>query len=55
MNGHVIVLRERERYLRERIEAKRIVGWETKWDEREHNALQWAIETLRNKEGDDGA
>lgn len=52
MSGHLIVLQERERYLRHRIEAKRTVGWETRWDEREHDALQWAIDAL--KERDDG-
>lgn len=52
MNDHVLVLQEREKYLLQRIEAKRSVGWETQWDEREHNALQWAIDTLKDR--DDG-
>jgi hypothetical protein len=44
---HLIVLQERHRWLGERIKAKRAVGWETQWDEREHLALGWAIEMLQ--------
>ena len=40
------VLRERATYLRGRIAAKKEVGWETQWDERERAALLWAIDQL---------
>jgi hypothetical protein len=46
MHEHLAVLRERHKWLAARIQAKRQVGWETQWDEREHNALAWAIEEL---------
>ena len=42
------VLRERATYLRGRIEAKKVVGWEYQWDERERAALLWAIEQLQS-------
>jgi hypothetical protein len=45
---HLTVLRERAMYLRGRIEAKKVVGWETQWDARERAALLWAIEQLSN-------
>jgi hypothetical protein len=40
------VLREREAYLRARIIAKKSVGWEYAYDERERAALEWAIREL---------
>lgn len=40
----LIVLRERKRWLDARIIAKRVVGWETDWDERERDALAYVIE-----------
>lgn len=46
MTGHLDVLAQRERYLRERIQAKQRVGWEYRYDERECEALAWAIEQL---------
>jgi hypothetical protein len=44
----VAVLRERRAYLDARIEAKQRVGWETQWDERERDALAWAITELEH-------
>lgn len=44
--SELIVLRERHAWLRERIKAKKVVGWDTEWDEREHKALGWAIAQL---------
>lgn len=38
---------ERRDWLAARIEAKKSVGWETTYDEREHRALCWAIERLK--------
>jgi hypothetical protein len=40
------VLRDREAYLRQRIIAKQIVGWEWQYDSREREALEWAIRQL---------
>jgi hypothetical protein len=40
------VLRERAAYLRQRIGAKRHVGWEVEYDQREMAALEWAIGRL---------
>ena len=50
---HLQVLTERRNWLRERIEAKRRVGWEIQWDEREFAALEWVVGYL-NGETDDG-
>jgi hypothetical protein len=44
--AHLQTLREREAYLRARIVAKRSVGWEYQYDERERVALEWAIREL---------
>lgn len=49
MNEYLEVLRERATYLRGRIQAKKVVGWETQWDERERDALLWAMEQLERK------
>jgi hypothetical protein len=38
----MLVLHERYRWLKARINAKREVGWETQWDEREAAAL-WSV------------
>lgn len=46
MTDQLTVLHERRMYLDHRIEAKKQVGWETQWDERERDALAWAIERL---------
>lgn len=52
MNEHLQTLRERERYLRARVQAKASVGWEFQWDERERAALAWAIKQLTEAERD---
>jgi hypothetical protein len=44
--GHLDVSGSGGRYLRERIQAKQRVGWEYRYDEREREALAWAIEQL---------
>lgn len=49
MNEYLEVLRERATYLRGRIQAKKVVGWETTWDCRERDALLWAIEHLQKE------
>lgn len=46
MNDHLAVLQERWKWLNARIKAKKQVGWETQWDERERDALEWAISHL---------
>lgn len=50
-------LREREAYLKERVKAKKTVGWEYTYDEREQIALAWAICELSDllADEDDGA
>jgi hypothetical protein len=40
------VLQEREAYLRKRIVAKKAVGWDWWYDERERAGLEWAIRQL---------
>ena len=45
---------ERRDYLTQRIKAKRVVGWDTEYDQRECKALTWAIRQLQPRE-DDGA
>lgn len=45
-DDHYIVLAERAKWLVARIEAKRKIKWETKWDEHELAALLWALERL---------
>lgn len=44
---HLDRLDQRRRWLTERIEAKRRVGWETGYDESERDALAWALEQLK--------
>jgi hypothetical protein len=39
-------LTQRRDYLEIRIAGKSKMGWETQWDEREHDALSWALEEL---------
>lgn len=46
MPDHLQTLREREAYLQLRAEAKRKLGWEWSYDERERAALAWAIAEL---------
>jgi hypothetical protein len=46
MPDHLIVLCERRKWLDARIQAKTSVGWDTEWDERERDALAWAIDTI---------
>lgn len=46
MSDHLETLKQREAYLRERVKAKSRVGWQYEYDEREANALAWAIEIL---------
>lgn len=43
---HLQTLEERRLYLDARIKAKRSVGWDTLYDEREHAALTWAVLNL---------
>jgi hypothetical protein len=43
---HLETLRQRCAWLTERIKAKQAVGWEICWDERERDALLWAIAQL---------
>jgi hypothetical protein len=50
MPDHLQTLRERATYLSGRIQAKKVVGWETMWDERERAALEWAIKQLAGRE-----
>lgn len=38
------VLEERRRWLAARIEAKKQIGWDTVWDQREHDALLVVLE-----------
>ena len=40
------VLRQRRAYLDLRIQIKTNLGWETEYDEREREALRWAIGCL---------
>jgi hypothetical protein len=39
-------LTERRDYLGHRITAKRSLGWETQYDQRERDALTWALAQL---------
>jgi hypothetical protein len=45
---HLDRLDQRRRYLEQRIAAKRNVGWETVYDQSEHDALAWAVDTLKS-------
>lgn len=47
VNPAVAVLRERRDWLNARIEAKMQVGWDIEWDQRERDALSWALERLK--------
>lgn len=38
---------ERRNWLVQRITAKSNVGWDTEYDQREHDALCWALDTLK--------
>ena len=55
MQDHLQTLRERAKYLAARVQAKRSVGWEYQYDERERAALQWAVAALTQQPPDDGA
>lgn len=46
MSPHLETLIQRRNWLRERIKAKRLVSWDVQWDEREEEALTWAIGKL---------
>ena len=46
MNEHIETLKQRRDYLVGRIDNKKKQGWETQWDEREHEALTWALNQL---------
>ena len=46
MTDHYKTLCERRDWLKERIEAKKKIGWEIHWDEREYAALVWATQVL---------
>lgn len=50
---HLLTLQERARYLGARIQAKRLVGWEYQYDERERDALLWAINRLEDHDARD--
>lgn len=54
-DAHLQTLRERAAYLGKRVEAKRSIGWEYAYDERERAALQWAIAQLVPRDEDDAA
>ena len=43
-------LTERHDWLCARIKAKRSVGWETVYDERERDALAWALAELESEQ-----
>jgi hypothetical protein len=49
MKYHIDTLRQRHDWLTERIKAKETVGWETTYDERERDALHWAIDELEKE------
>lgn len=40
------VLDQRRRYLEQRVQAKRTVGWDYAYDQRERDALAWAVGCL---------
>lgn len=39
LRAALLVLRERRDWLTHRVQAKRMVGWDTEWDLRERDAL----------------
>lgn len=41
------VLEDRKNWLAARIKAKQSVGWETTYDQREHDALVWALKCIK--------
>lgn len=43
-------LTQRRDYLKTRIFGKTKMGWETQWDEREHDALTFALDELAKGE-----
>lgn len=43
---HLERLKQRRAYLAERIKAKQIVGWETLYDQSEHDALAWILQRI---------
>lgn len=45
----LIVLRERRDWLTERIKAKRTVGWDTQWDQRERDSLAAVIAHMEGR------
>jgi len=47
MNDHYKTLCERRDWLEQRIIAKKKVGWETHYDEREHAALVWLLDGIQ--------
>ena len=47
--GHLQTLRERAAYLGARIAAKQSVGWQWEYDQRERDALLWAIDKLQGQ------
>lgn len=49
MPDELKTLIERERYLRGRAALKKSVDWDYKYDEREANALAWAISQLKRE------
>lgn len=42
-------LEQRRDYLSFRIEAKTKIGWETTYDRREHDALLWILELVKER------
>lgn len=47
---YLMTLRNRRDYLALRVEAKRKMGWEYEYDQREREALTWAIEQIERAE-----
>lgn len=46
LNPNLTVIIERRNWLVARIAAKKSVGWDTEWDQRECDAHSWAIDTI---------
>ena len=43
---YIDVLDQRRRYLEQRVQAKKTVGWDFAYDQRERDALTWAVGVL---------
>ena len=51
----IATLTQRRNWLTARIAAKQQVGWEHHWDERERDALSWALDRLNAGDVERGA